>query len=1208
MSEDWVRLVGSMAGPTTPVGAIGGASGDAGVEYRRAVAAYAVAHGLAGATLLGFGVPSAAALVEAVALETDDAVDDVRIEFQSGWRATVQAKRTLRKGKPFSSAVAQWRVAAQRGLEKNERLVLVTSQMPKWGHDLKRFLDRYKLDKPGSPTKEEREALAYLDAELPGLTSDQRESLLKCASLHILSLEEEEQRASREAIRLLDGVVGRQASVNAWRDLVSLAGKTARLRGGYLMQAWLDLLIGAGYRVLASEATAAARLVKLEEARQRYRAMLRKRGSVVDLRPLGATTPPIPLEKVDAKIEAIAPGEDGRDSRDLLWAFIRRGRMVLTGLPGGGKSLALSVLAARILDVEGAPFPVLASLKDVDHQEQSLGFRDRLLKVAVRDLPTDYRPLIQQELERRLESGGVALLLDALDETHGRRAQVVSELDEFMHSVSPDVDVLLATRDVSYGHAASLGWQDLRLAPPKDIEKTVRAILETQATASNPGKNLNWVQTRELWVTGTLNKDRSLRETPLMPILLSLLAVTKGDDTLPTHRASILYAAVKRLVERQEARQGANLRMGILSGSSASKALLDGFAVEAKKIAAAGGQCRFGEILREVEGCLVDRWALARGPAEVAAEAIARFWDEAGIFVISGGDEQVAPRVELFLEIGEAVYISLRPEQEVVQWVAEAVRAGRQESLILAAGLSELVAREVLREAAEKRSHSLSLAAITALRQGASAVEPEFSNLFTALLDEIRRGDAEAWQLWSHTAELVDANNQVHAMVGALQSFPEPNQTIGRATLALRKKVRLSTSERDELLLDALRVKGLSPLPQRDPARKGRVATIDSVYSRAVEGAAAELLGRRQEATELVVEALDHGSMGMHDRLCKLLRERGFVDIAKKIEDERWSGFSKSFAGLADIDRHAHLRLLKDLAENPGCILGHQQATRLAELGSLCETLDLNQINAWPGSDDYDEWFWPLVQLVIRLGRFDTATISAQATLTLDRIAAAGNDDPFFYIFDGAEARSLHAWEIIEDQEGAVRLLGSMFFLGTGTAWVAARALWRAPVANLAVPLLRQVFRKLRSPERQRIAAVTLLSLLGEPVLAEWARDPSPVLRRIAAEHLPLSPDGSIQPVMVTLLRDLDGHVVECAVERFEDNETRPVRVEIERISRQPNPGWQCLRCGIENQAGRRSCTDCKTLGPDPAALATSIIQGTPQPVRAVFDLDHWDE
>ena len=69
--------------------AIGGASGDAGVEYRRGVAAYLVAHGMTGTPLQGFGVPPSQSLVTEVSLETDDPVDDISVRFGSGWRCSV---------------------------------------------------------------------------------------------------------------------------------------------------------------------------------------------------------------------------------------------------------------------------------------------------------------------------------------------------------------------------------------------------------------------------------------------------------------------------------------------------------------------------------------------------------------------------------------------------------------------------------------------------------------------------------------------------------------------------------------------------------------------------------------------------------------------------------------------------------------------------------------------------------------------------------------------------------------------------------------------------------------------------------------------------------------------------------------------------------------------------------------------------------------
>jgi hypothetical protein len=101
-------------------GSIGGASGDGGVEYRRGVAAYAVASGLTGFPLLGLDIPPASSQVSAVTLETEDAVDDIRIDFESGWKAFVQAKRSLRRGPVLYEAVAQWAEAARSGLDPTQ--------------------------------------------------------------------------------------------------------------------------------------------------------------------------------------------------------------------------------------------------------------------------------------------------------------------------------------------------------------------------------------------------------------------------------------------------------------------------------------------------------------------------------------------------------------------------------------------------------------------------------------------------------------------------------------------------------------------------------------------------------------------------------------------------------------------------------------------------------------------------------------------------------------------------------------------------------------------------------------------------------------------------------------------------------------------------------------------------------------------------------
>lgn len=87
------------------------------MEHRRAVAAYGVAHALAGEALPGFGFALSLAQVVGVAIETDAHADDVRVTFARGQMAQVQAKRTLRLGAVLSKALAQWSAAATSGLD-----------------------------------------------------------------------------------------------------------------------------------------------------------------------------------------------------------------------------------------------------------------------------------------------------------------------------------------------------------------------------------------------------------------------------------------------------------------------------------------------------------------------------------------------------------------------------------------------------------------------------------------------------------------------------------------------------------------------------------------------------------------------------------------------------------------------------------------------------------------------------------------------------------------------------------------------------------------------------------------------------------------------------------------------------------------------------------------------------------------------------------
>lgn len=569
------------------------------------MAAYAAAHGLAGMPLLGFGVPSAHAHVSLVALETDDPVDDIRIEFASGWTCMVQAKRTLRKGKPFDEAAEQWVAAARHGLDPaRDRLTIVSSDLSRPMEALSRVLDRYKTDSPGALTSAEDAVLTHLNERLSGLTDEQRNLVLRCGSIHKVEVEEEHFSDAREGALLLTRIVRSENAARAWSALVGLAGLTARRRGGFTMSSWLAGLLGAGVEIDIDTSSVAAHLARRHAAVDRYLSMLRRRAEVLDLRGLGASLPALPLAEVDAEIRVLTDASDERSESELLWALFRRGRAVLTGLPGGGKSTALGALAAQLTDYADTSLPLIASLREVDSLDRSLGFRERLLVVALRDLAAADRELLREEIEERFRRGGLMLLLDSLDETYHRRGAVVSEVETFLGDSSPDVDVLLATRDVAYGQAATLGWADVRLAAPKEIERTISAILQAAARHRKGVNHSDWSRPRQEWVTDALRSAPTLRETPLLPVLLTLLAIERDEGSLPRERSRILVSVVHDVVARREANRRDPFALGDLHGSAAAAAALHVFALEGSAIMASGGQCEMQGVVAPIAEAL----------------------------------------------------------------------------------------------------------------------------------------------------------------------------------------------------------------------------------------------------------------------------------------------------------------------------------------------------------------------------------------------------------------------------------------------------------------------------------------------------------------------------------------------------------------------------------------------------------------------------
>jgi hypothetical protein len=1162
------------------------------VEYRRAIAAYVVAHALAGEPLPGFGFALGLAKVAAVAVETDEYADDVRVKFFDGYMGQVQAKRTLRFGAVLKSAVAQWGDAAEAGLDPiRDRLILVTGVASGPVRVLKRALERCKTDEPGAFTREEMEVLGTLDGMLPGLTAQQRKRVRQCAVITIVDVEEEDSPGAAHARLLLGRVVGGgNAAVRAWRDLVSGCGRVGRLRGGFGIEGWVRLLQGEGHQV-AGFGTPAEGAARQAEALDRYRDLLRTRGTMVDLRPLGVEVAPIPLADLDATAECVPEGADRRDAEPLPWSLLRRCRVLLTGLPGGGKSVALAAAAAVLVDAAGAPLPLMVSLRDVDAHDRSRGFVDRVLDTAVKDLRATDRPLVRAELERGLQSGSTALLLDSLDETHARRGEIVSEIEGMCAGVSADVPVLLATRDVAYAQAATLGWDDLRLVKPEKPERAVRAVLRAVAASRGMSDSETWVERRLAWVKVILDRDHAVAETVLMPVLLALLAAERSNGALPVTHAEILHGVVAAAVRRREARRDPGLQLASLNEHDSANATLAAFAVEARVLGDAGGHAPMAAVEKAVASFLAQDWGLPTGAATSSARAIVHFWDEIGVFVIHGGDERVAPRMEVFLDIGDAVQASTQSPQTVASWVDARIRERRHEPLILAAALSEDACARLLTTACNSGEHELLIAAGAAVRQHACVSASDRERLVTALAKDAANPDKQGWTSYVTMLGCLGEHHEAQDPAEVLKHYPPEYKIIAKVEMALRSSFE-PVHEQD--LLEVFRIQLPEPLPDRQSSAASAHAEdiANALYGDVVEAAARRMLGRVEEATSLVIGMLRESSINMHPRLLGALRDAGLASAANNVLAEQSQGFAWA-SMLRDYDPDAHLPFLDHLVQFSPTELDAAQASRLDELAALCQTLELRAFGAWPRIKEFASWL-EFVDVIRALGGFDPARIAAEAAVMQRRVAQFGRR-AFSAMDIASPYRRLERWHTIDAVEDAARAVAQALFMGPLTAAIAAEALSAAP-PEIAIPLLEDAIPQLESRHRhQRVAALALAELKdGEP-LRKWATSDNPTLRRVAAQLLPNTVGDTLNPLLRQLMHDTDHEVADAAVRNIARARTRAAAEELEHIAGGQDK-WTCQQCGSSHVAKEDSCTKFHVVLPNPAETARDMLTALTKP------------
>lgn len=700
-------------------GALGGASGELGSAHRAGAVAFLVVHGLLAREVEGLFPNAGAGAPVCIRLETDNPTDDVLCETSTGQRAWIQAKHQLAVGKTgtgLAPVVEQWTASIREGsVSPSDALVLAVggANLTKPLRDLREALRRRRDRNSGSLTGRQQERLKNLQDQIAIIGPDLNEAavnrLLDAAVIwHVDAADAEnclsgapvDTSAARLGAAMLGAVYAPVDCPRAMAALSSAARTLARLRSGAVMQEWFDVLRKEKIPVNEHPADVpAARQFARDAELEGYLDWLTREASQLSLSNLGQSIPRMPCPELADGIRvteaaALTTAQPVADSsaRGLLPAVRRYRRLLLRGLPGSGKSVALVQLAARCVAMEHAPTPLLVRLQDLAASivpGQAMKITNELLaRTAAAVYAEADQSLLPEELASRMRNGDALLLLDGLDECRGKRHVVAEALHTWLSTAHQDIDLVLTTRDSAYASASILKLRELALCEPDDLDTTLDRLLEH--LASQIDDRGSWIAVRRQWLTDARTGGDDFWRVPLFAVMLVLCAARHSPSELPSSRASVLYQAIEDTTRHWEARFRNALASGALTGRLAEDALMDTFAVLGRALSDEGELPTF-TAKSLVADRLVNHFGRPRGEALSQAESILAAWDEAGVFVDSHG-EKVIVRARLFTEVATAITVRDLSDQEQRDWILDHIEdSAWHQTLELAAELSPKV-------------------------------------------------------------------------------------------------------------------------------------------------------------------------------------------------------------------------------------------------------------------------------------------------------------------------------------------------------------------------------------------------------------------------------------------------------------------------------------------------------------------------------------
>ena len=929
---------------------------------------------------------------------------------------------------------------------------------------------------------------------------------------------------------------------------------------------WRTAIADARLQLRADEAGGpGARATAVDAALDTYRTSLIRAGTELDLMPLGIPVAPIHLSDPAAGWRVtVATADERTTDRGLGPAIRRRGRALLLGPPGAGKSSALVQLAGGWAADKGELLPVVVRLQDVASSPP------RHLKDLVQaGLHVPANSLVVGELTMRLRRGEAALFLDGLDECRDRRFAVMAALRQVIVEIDAGADVVLATRDVAYAEAKTLGWDDLRLLKPTALDEVLTDIgkaLADREGLSGEAKD-SWVKTRLAWLATAQADNPSIKETPLLLVLTLALLASHTPSTLPSTRARLLSDVVDDAARRLEIRvRGATQHWPQHSTHAVVSLLKLGFDVIGHGLFENGVVGR-ADLETALSSEIAAGWSFPPAQSDSAAAEIIDFWDEASVFVGEGHPPVVRGRIRSFIDLAEARYIARQELATVEAWVhRHADDKASTDALLLGAGLSGAIATAVVEEGVRRPLDAIALVACHAVERGVLAEPGRLRALVEAMATRVK-----------DTYEL--------ASVKALARLPVPADLQEEVLQILKASSDTRATAMGVALAHAT---WRLPLDRTEIACKLVLSSpppggifVDDGWVEAVTRCADLLLDADIDVETEVMAAYKHASSIAADQLDDVLRSHGRIDVVKKVQEDRY----RTLDGAAVLRRmaasdDAWTEVFAHLAGRQQAPLTQTEARRLDALADLLATLEIGDAPStwWDQATAHLDSLFRMFDLAVRLAGLPPEVIASEAALaaTMPRL------DAVLLLFDDATGRPLTRWDIVDSPELVRAELVELVSAGPLFALFSANALSVAPNPAETLRLVEPALSGLGTESRRIVARLLLALDQSDARLANWLTSDDPVRRVVAAHVVGLrqaeSPDADLPLLEAALLSD-DAAVRSEVANTVDSNGGVLPSDLVEKMNGHSPTGWRCIWCGTDNQPISESCTKCHVVG-----------------------------